>query len=243
MSPTGPAVINATTGVITGFSGASSVAVGNGWYRVFLPVTVTVASGNGTYWVISGPASSVFIWGAQLEAGAFPTSYIPTVASTVTRSADVASMPTSAFPYNFGSGTLISVTRLIGLTTTAAQRDLTLAASNQNNSIYMLANNTAGSRDAVVISGGSGQGFNNVAGATTASDTKQGFAFATNDTAHVVNGAAPITDSTVTLPVSAAITLHIGTDVFNSNQLNGYIIQIAYYPIRVTNTQLQALTT
>jgi hypothetical protein len=102
---TGKAAFNLTTGVNTysdaGITANNSVYYGDGWWRLSITFTVTTARGctiniqkdgtsDGLTFIGTG-TSGIYIWGAQLEAGANATSYIPTVASAVTRNADVIS--------------------------------------------------------------------------------------------------------------------------------------------------------
>jgi hypothetical protein len=103
---------------------ASIQALANGWYRCSASSTCVLTAGSRMGNFINNASYSrsytgditkgIYIWGAQLEAGSFPTSYIPTVAATVTRAADVASITGSNFSswYRQDEGTVFATTAL-----------------------------------------------------------------------------------------------------------------------------------
>jgi hypothetical protein len=207
---------------------------------------MTTSAGSGESYVGDG-ASSLLIWGFQMEAGSFPTSYLPTSGATATRSADVASIPTSSFGYNPDKGTVVcefdaqyggtanGFPRIweIGNTTTAVNRVIGyIAASSSAVRCAALANNVTAA-DFIIKTD-----------ATPASG-KLAFAFADNDFAGVIDGGSPVVDTsgsftTPSLPRDR-FTFGGASSTTNSN-ISGHLKSIRYWPRRLTNAQLQELT-
>jgi hypothetical protein len=245
--------ISSAATVSGGFANASAniVSVGNDWYRVSLTFTSDTHTSILSYVLARDSVattgdgySGIYIWGAQLEARASPTSYIPTVASQVTRSADAASMTGSNF---------FSWFRADESSFYAEADDLGIGSSANRHTIF----STANASDATKINVGkaSGGGAANIvqwnegssstvisAGTITANAFyKLAGTFKTNDFAVSFNGGAVSVNTSGVMDFSSS-KLGIGSRIGGANTLNGHIRKLAYYPKRLSNTELVALT-
>jgi hypothetical protein len=79
-------VVSISTGITWSNGSAKIENYGNGWYRCIFTATSPVTTG--LYISLTG---TTYIWGCQIEQGAYVTSYVKTEAATVTRLADAAS--------------------------------------------------------------------------------------------------------------------------------------------------------
>jgi hypothetical protein len=248
------AFFNLNTGVVGTVSGAGASAaiqnVGNGWYRCL--VTATTAAGAGTFAprvaladnnssYTGSTGSGIFIWGAQLEAGAFPTSYIPTTTTALTRNADVASMTGTNFSswYNATEGTF--VTQTVGQNIASGATGVIAGVDDGTGSNRIIvAYSSPISNLFRVVSSGSDQANFTVGAISSGAISKMACVYKANDFAGTVNAQTVQTDTSGTVPL--VNTFRIGVNVAASASANVSISRIAYYPVRVTDAQLQALT-
>jgi hypothetical protein len=231
---------------------AVATNVGNGWYRC--SVTFTGGSTNST--VLFGAASNannrdgtnggtIFIWGAQLEAGSFATSYIPTTTGSVVRSADVCSISGGNFNnfYNQSEGTLFADITPQSIAQLATVLAVNSGSSQNQHGIYK----TNAAFAAAGLRWGATSvltGFVTQAAIVTGTDvaisrSKLSYAYKLDDFSFAYAGTIVGTDTSGTLP--SPTTMQIGNRD-GTLQINGHLASIRYYKKRLPNAKLQALT-
>jgi hypothetical protein len=248
---------NLATGVLgTVGSGATATitAVGAGWYRITLTATatLTVAGTFGAFIFLcdnntaaaraplyTGSDKQLYLWGAQLEAGAFATSYIPTVASQVTRAADNASMIGNNFArwYNQTEGTICEYANFSGIRTTGTDYGLLINATLDDTIALGI---TDGNYLARVRVNSTDQALFGGASMTGGGSFSRAVAYKANDFATSLNGGTVSTDSSGAVPVG--VSLLITSGFLGTSPVNRTISRISYYPRRLANTELQGIT-
>ena len=227
----------------TGCTGTITSA-GNGWYRCTVTKTITAGTGYSVIGACSGDAtlavangSTVYLWGAQVEVGAFASSYIPTAASAVTRSRDDVSMTGTNFSswYSQSEGTFAveyATDKVGGGVVGTYQSPEGSIRVTKDVGSYFLVEFPVGTYT-VALPFGAPSNNNKI---------KFAAAYKLNDFAISQDGASVLTDNSSGVPSNAA-TLYIGSVVTGVAYLNGTIKSLTYYNTRLPNATLQSLTT
>jgi hypothetical protein len=218
---------------------ASSQALSGGWFR--LSVTFTTIAAHAMFagfWIWNSTpaagdgASGTYVWGAQLEAGAFAASHIPTAGAQVTRPADNALLTDSNFTawFNPAQGTF------------AAEFDATPAPAQANgvlgnsvNQSFLYSNNAhviTAYDGAQVNTAVSGIGSHKAASSYTAGSRM----------AITADNAAPVVAAHCAAGYTSVGSVFLGSISASSGFANGHIRRVRYWGTQLPDASLQALT-
>jgi hypothetical protein len=250
------ATFNLTNGTITAASGSGGATAGsskienygNGWYRVSVSGVMGTA---GTHYVrmynenggaAGDPTKGFFIYGFQAELGAYATSYIPTLGTSVTRVADAAFKTSASALIGQTEGTLYSEFTINGLDDFGTALCINNGSTSESIWLTTFANgwiraevysNTAGGVQATFVK----------TGGTVGQTYKIAIGYAANNFAFFVNGTqVGSTDLLGSVPVGMN---RIDFDYTNSSifvKSALAIKQALVLPTRLSNSDLAALT-
>jgi len=250
--------VDLSTGLETFYDASSStvnsrgiINYGNGWHKVFISVNAISTSSNrlapqvipaedstrGVTWTSDG-TSGFYLWGAQVEAGAYPTSYIPTTTASVTRLKDECTNGGNADLFNDSEGVLFLDVEIPNNSSEVKQTSLNNGTTSEAVKILQLNGTTF--RFEVVMS--SGTNFSQDITVSPYQRNKLALQYKANDYKIFVNG--------VKQTVTQRSTLPTGLDRFNFNRgfsttddFSGKVNQLMIFNEALSDSELQTLTT
>ena len=247
--------VNLNTGVSSDPSIVQTVGYPNGWWRLI--INGALADGNGSAHVTIVPGSTgspnaivpngtdgIYAWGAQMEASAsFPTSYIPTEGSTVTRAADVASITGTNFSswYEQSEGTVFYEGQVLGSEPSSNKNMLGLSNGTANETAYMFIPSGSNQRFKVVVGGVQQVLQNAIITADVYSPSKSAFALKLDSTTCAGNGTVQSENTSCLIP--AVDRFIFGAVSTGESLLAARYKRLTYWPTRLSNDTLQTITT
>lgn len=217
---------------------------GQDWYRCSVTFTTrsttaftlfaTFTDADGSLFVTNGRTG--FIWGAQLEAGSFATSYIPTTTTSLTRNADDVTMTGTNFSswfnptegatmaqYTAGQG--ISSLNVLAYEDAAPGANMTLHREGQT---WRYRTNLANL---------------NLTGLGLTTTNKTVFNYANSYYKVASNGLGAATNTGVGGPPTITqLFIGKGNNYAAARYMNGWIGKILYWPQKLTDAELQAFS-
>jgi hypothetical protein len=226
----------------------------SGWYRCRLTATTVASPAPSTTQIqmyVSGSSSyagdgtsGLLFWGAQLEAGSFPTSYIPTTTATVTRAADVASISGSNFSswYRQEEGTLFFHSQNYSTLSDTTLYCIDDGTTGQANQIDARIVSGVDYRARVRSSGSSSSDIDPGPSFAIGEAVKLSHAFKVNNFAASQNGLAAVVDTSGAMPAVDGTNLELNKR--GSGDVQGRILirRLTYWPARLPNETLQTIT-
>ena len=227
-------------------AGYTAVPVTDIWTRVSVTAAVTAGSKNSVF-QINTAGDEVWIWGAQLEAGAFPTSYIPTTSAAVPRSADNARMTGVDFSswYDPLKGTVLIKAQALINPAYPAVWAIGKGAGLGN---MLLSQGSPNGRLLGELRDDSGTSQVNFFSGLTLSDRQPflaALAYATDDAGFAVNGVSMPRDNSVIVP-TGMLSMSLGNKLAAQASAGAFdttrIAFLKYWNVAKTDAELQEIT-
>ena len=242
---TNNAIFNLTSGIVISTNGTGLTAkiekLLNGWYRCSITQVQTATtiypnilcvdnSNNSTYQ--GDGTSGVYIWGAQLEAGSYPTSYIPTNGTAITRAAETANGSGDAATFNDSEGVLMA--EISALADDSTNRYISISdgtSANRINIFFSSSNTLKG-----LVRPGTGSISSNV---NILLFNKSAYKYKSGNDAFWVNGFKVGVNTNTTIPSGLN---ELSFDLANGQNFYGNTREVQYFDSVLTDAQLETLT-
>ena len=237
----------ATDNASSAFDSVEMIDFGNGWYRCIATATnmyfYWIVSDSGGLSVTASGTNGLYIWGAMAESNAsYPTSYIPTSGTTVTRIQDTSSTTGLSSVINSTEGVLY--VEIAALSNDGTTRAISISDGTSNNRLLIYYDTTSNKVNIYTRVGNTNQAIMNFVLADATTLNKIAVKYKLNDYSLWINGVEVDTDiSATTFPSSTLTTISFADGNTTSNHFFGKVKQLQVFKTALTDTELATLTT